>query len=114
MTTEQIRSEFQARVEGKINDASGDDHIVYLDLQQLFDVVMQMIRDGKLTQGDAQFVVPVVEEAFDKYVVPQDIPWLPPLIEARAEAVVRALIPAGIDLIFSALPSDENSVGQAG
>lgn len=45
----------------------------------------------------------VILEAYDKYVAPYDLPYIPNLLEPSVDRAIRAAIEAGIDKIFDAL-----------
>jgi len=61
-------------------------------------------QDGALCET----VVLILEKAFDLYVVPFDIPFVPDGVETAAEAFVRGLIRPAIETLFGVIQADED------
>lgn len=91
---------YEANIREGVARASRDGAV---DFRTLFDVVIKVFQDGKVTQADTPHVVRLVEELFDDYVVPWDIPGIPDLYEAFFEAALRKQIAPAIEAVAASI-----------
>lgn len=49
---------------------------------------------------DREAVIPVVLEAYDSFVAPFDLPYIPNLIEPRVDAAIRKALETAMDRLF--------------
>lgn len=72
------------------NDATTNETVV--DNRSFFDVLADILKDGKFTRDDKAYVIVAAENLFDKYVRDFDIPGVSNLVEPFIDDLLKGMI----------------------
>jgi hypothetical protein len=86
----QFRQALVSKIEDRAPNAGTAAPLV--DFRTLLDLIVEVLKDGRLTEADFEPVAVVCEEAFEEFVRPFDIPGIGPLAEKFVDDLLKAQI----------------------
>jgi len=78
--------------------SAGEDGV--FSFRDLMNVVLIVFNDGRVTQADFEPVTQYVEQLFEEFVRPFDLPYIPDFLEGKIDDAIKASIRPILQKLF--------------